>query len=433
MLILPVPGTLTAAYLVPSSMDGTAASELIVRDLPRHIANPLAEIAARLLHDGLARVSGRPASDFRPVPAELQRYLGVEPEAVRAVRDATAFVLVSATWSPGWPPMHEWAARACAATLACAEKEKEQGVVVDTFVPRILSPQQCFPTLPVNDSQFRLSQWVVVFQSTSSTGTWLTTKGLGRFGLPELQVRNVPPQYGEPWTSLMYGIASRVLRLWLEALRARGDASFAEIPTLVEAGEADVARAHAAEPRGGGNTRLRLTFDPASQAGVDSFLTIQPLEDYGGSAGEYFAGMCADVFGRADHETRYVPTGTQEMDKAMATAGSQLPAVRRRFLEGEIPPRARLMVKHRIVATDGSQSSEYPWAYVTSWDDPAKVLGNSAGDAVLDPRVRVGRPIVISAESVVDWAIWIDGEGVVEGGLTNVVASEQGQPQPPEG
>ena len=117
----------------------------------------------------------------------------------------------------------------------------------------------------------------------------------------------------------------------------------------------------------------------------------------------------------------------------MATARSQLPAVRQRFLSGEIPLRARLMVKHRIVATDGSQSSEYPWAYVTAWDDPAKVLGNSAGDAVLDPRVRVGRPIVISAESVVDWAIWTDGEGVVEGGVTNVVASEQGQTQPPDG
>lgn len=162
------------------------------------------------------RVSDLPASEVQPLPVELQRYLGAEPEAVRAVASAEAFVVVTATWRPGWPPLHEWAARACAAVLASEEK----GVVVDTFVPQILSPERCFLTLPANDSQFRLSQWLLVFQSTSSTGTWLTTKGLGRFGLPELQVMNVPPQYGEPWNSLKNGIARRALIVWLDALRA---------------------------------------------------------------------------------------------------------------------------------------------------------------------------------------------------------------------
>ncbi len=417
-LILPVPDGLTAAYLVPASLGGAAARELILRTLSSHIVDPLAEVVAKLLQDGLVRVSDQPASGVPPLPAELQQYMGVEPEAVRVVASAGAFVVVTATWRPGWPPLHEWAARACAAVLASEEK----GVLVDTFVPQVLSPERCFPTLPANDSQFRLDKWLLVFQSASSTGTWLTTKGLGRFGLPELQVMNVPPQYGEPWNSLMYGIARRVLIVWLDALRARGDASFAEISAPVEVSESDVARAHAADPRGGGSARLRLVFDPAAEAGVDSFLTIHPPQDFPGSAGEYFAGVCAEVFGRVDHETRYVRAGSQGMEEAIATARSQLPAVRQRFLAGEIPLLARLMVKHRIVATDGSKSSEYPWAYVTSWTDPAKVLGNSAGDAALDPRIRAGRPIVISAECVVDWAIWIDGEGIVEGGLTNVAA-----------
>ena len=386
-LILPVSDGLTAAYLVPASLDGAAARELVLRALSRHIADPLAEVIAKLLRDDLVRVSDLPASEVQPLPVELQRYLGAEPEAVPGgverggVRRRNGHLA-----GPGWPPLHEWAARACAAVLASEEK----GVVVDTFVPQILSPERCFLTLPANDSQFRLSQWLLVFQSTSSTGTWLTTKGLGRFGLPELQVMNVPPQYGEPWNSLMNGIARRALIVWLDALRARGDAAFAEISAPVTVSESDVARAHAAEPRGGGSARLRLAFDPASEVGLESFLTIRPPE---------------------------------RMEKATATARSQLPAVRQRFIAGEIPLRARLMVKHRIVATDGSESSEYPWAYVTSWADPAKVLGNSAGDAALDPRIRLGRPIVISAESVVDRAIWIDGEGIVEGGLTNAAAT----------
>ena len=80
------------------------------------------------------------------------------------------------------------------------------------------------------------------------------------------------------------------------------------------------------------------------------------------------------------------------------------------------------MIKHEITVPG---RAEYPWAYVTSWADPARVLGNSAGDATLDPGVRAGRPIVVAAETIIDWAIWIDGRGIVEGGQTNVIAQRQ--------
>lgn len=81
-LILPVSDGLTAAYLVPASLDGAAARELVLRALSRHIADPLAEVIAKLLRDDLVRVSDLPASEVQPLPVELQRYLGAEPEAV---------------------------------------------------------------------------------------------------------------------------------------------------------------------------------------------------------------------------------------------------------------------------------------------------------------------------------------------------------------
>ena len=77
------------------------------------------------------------------------------------------------------------------------------------------------------------------------------------------------------------------------------------------------------------------------------------------------------------------------------------------------------MIKHEISAQG---RAEYPWAYVTSWADPDRVLGNSSGDAALDPAIRAGRPIVVDAGTIIDWAIWIDGKGIVEGGQTNVIA-----------
>jgi hypothetical protein len=82
------------------------------------------------------------------------------------------------------------------------------------------------------------------------------------------------------------------------------------------------------------------------------------------------------------------------------------------------------MVKHALMTPTGT---EYPWVYVNSWADPAKVLGSSAADAICDPQVRTGRTVVIGANVIVDWAIWIDGRGIVGGGLMNNVALSQGR------
>jgi hypothetical protein len=83
-----------------------------------------------------------------------------------------------------------------------------------------------------------------------------------------------------------------------------------------------------------------------------------------------------------------------------------------RFLTGDLPPQAWLMVKYEIPAG----GSEYPWAYVTSWKSPEKVLGSSAGDVLTDPVIRAGQPVAIDAATIVDWAVWIDGQGITKAG-----------------
>jgi hypothetical protein len=67
------------------------------------------------------------------------------------------------------------------------------------------------------------------------------------------------------------------------------------------------------------------------------------------------------------------------------------------------------------------------WAYVTSWKSPEKVLGSSAGDVLTDPAIRAGRPVAIDATAIVDWAVWIDGQGIIEGGQTDAVAIQEGK------
>jgi hypothetical protein len=421
-LILPVPRLMSAVYLVPVALSAQDAKDRTAAGLSARLVSPLGVAARMMLDAGTVIVEAKPSSSLPPLPGWLQENLGVAPELVRAVTEAGEFVVVRALCQPGWPPMHEWAGRACAAVLA-----EQAGVpLVDTGTRRVLAADAALRTLPAADGAgFRLADWMLVFQSTGSAGLWMTTKGLSRFGPPELQVRNVPPQLGDAWTQVLTGLASGLLGTWLNALRDRAEPAFASVPAVLEVREGDIARGYDARGREGpAAAAVRLTFDPSPQDDEDSFLTVQPPDDYPASAGEFLAGVCAALFGPPAREIRYLAP-SDEMEKAMRAARKGLPAVRARFLAGDLPPRARLMVKHEISVAG---RAEYPWAYVTSWSDPARILGNSAGDATLDPGIRAGRPIVVDSATIIDWAIWIDGRGIVEGGQTNVIAQGHAAP-----
>jgi hypothetical protein len=414
-LILPVPRLMSAVYLVPVALSAQVAQDRVTAGLDARLASPVGVAARMMLDAGTVTVTAVPSSSLPPFGVRLQEYPEVDPELVRVVSAAGEFVMIRAVSSPGWPPMHEWAGRACAAVVAA-----EAAVpLVDTATPQVLTADAALRTLPAaEDARFRLADWMLVLQSAGSGGLGLTTKGLGRFGLPELQVRNVPPQLGRAWTRVLNGVASRLLGTWHDALRDQAGLAFAQLPELLEVREDDIARAYDTPGTSGPAVTVRLTFDPSPEEGADGVVSIQPPDDYSASAGEFMAGVHATLFGRSGQEIRHL-LPSKEMDRAMRAAREALPAVRARFLAGDLPPRAQLMIKHELSAQG---RAEYPWAYVTSWADPDRILGNSVGDATLDPAIRAGRPIVVDAGAIVDWAIWIDGKGIVEGGQTNVIA-----------
>ncbi len=340
-------------------------------------------------------------------------------------------VVIRAVADPASAPLHEWCARAAAAVLATG-----LGVpVVDAFVPRILDPGAALSALPGADMKLRLADWVVVFQSAGELGVWITTKGLGRWGLPELQARNVSPEFARPWVAALTGIAGRLVSLWHQALRSDPRPAFAQVPAELTVSADDLAWAYkgSAIPereRSAGQPAavVRLVADPVPDPAHDSFLTVTPPAGYPASAGEHLAEVCASLFGAPEPEVRRVRQ-TEAMDQAIATARRSLPGIRERFLSGGLQPPAQLMVKHKLaVPEDPPGGGEYVWAYVTSWRDPARILGYSASDAITDERVRRGRPAVIDVAAICDWAAWTPGEGITEGGWTNAVATATDPP-----
>ncbi len=432
-LILPIPELLAATYLIPATLSTGAAQARAREAVSARLDDSLGSLVlATLDMPMLVIFEARSGSDIPPLPVTLQRSLGASAEQIEAVASAASLIEIRGLYRAGWPPIQQGAARAAAAALAA-----DLGVpVVDTSVPRILDPEAALAALPEGDLAVRLSEWVLVLRSPRPLGLWFTTKGLGRFGLPELQVRNVPPQLARPWTVGLTGLASRLLDLWLAALAEAGVAAFAEIPELIEVTEADVASAYTLTPRGAGLSdtglsgagpscppgagcaRVQLAFDPATDDSSDSYLTVLPPGDWPASAGEHLAAVCSALLGAPERDVRKVRAG-KAMQQAMIRARESLPGVRARYLSGELGPDEQLLLKHKVAAAD---DHEYVWAYVTSWAEPSRVLASSADDADSDPLIRVGRPIVIDTAAIVDWAIWIDGSGIVEGGWTNDVA-----------
>lgn len=327
---------------------------------------------------------------------------------------------------PGWPPLHELSARTLAAVLA----RSSGGPIVDMSITKALSAEDALASIPEGTDLPRVADWVMVLQSAGERGMWMTTKGLSRFGLPELEVEDLPPQAVEAWTSILTGIALGLVRRFSQAIRPDGASpttvAFVELDRLHEVRLADLAAAYAADPpEEDAQAWVQLEPRPQSDPDADSFLAVSPPDAFSRSRAEFFIDVAADLLGHDAAEVRYVAP-TDEMDAAMATAISCLDVARARFLAGEFQARTLLMVKWQLDHADGT---EYPWAFVTDWSDVGVLQANSASDADHDPSVRVGRPLRLRREAVVDWGVWVDGEGLIEGGWTNALL--EGQPPPP--
>ena len=141
---------------------------------------------------------------------------------------------------------------------------------MDTATPKILAADAALQTLPADGRrrvQARgLDAGVLLGRDRGPADD---DQGPGRFGLPELQVRNVPPQLGRAWTHVLTGLASSLLGIWLTALRDRAEPAFAQLPAALEVREADIARAYDAPDTEGPAVRPVRLYGCSSPANAD--------------------------------------------------------------------------------------------------------------------------------------------------------------------
>lgn len=419
-LPVPVPESLDATYLVPIVGLPKVSPKTAVEGLAGRLAEPVHGLAKQMLDSPLMTVDTRPVSEFPELPPDLLTAFGATEAQLARLAAATHLVVVQAEYRPGWPPAHEWAARAVAAAVA----ETVDGDVVDVFGLQFLDPAAALRSLPDEQGRIRLVDWVLVPYSSDADGLWFTTKGLRRFGLLELQAQGVPDHLTRAWGAVMTGAARRLLRDWTEGLAGEEVPAFVQLPVLATVTGHDIAVAYGNPEQHGATAPvlLRLELDPATDPDADSFLTLNPPPGHPGPPGRYFAAACATLFNGIQPDVRYARSG-DAMSRAIATARAALDDIRARFLAGALPAESQLVVKYGLPGDDGP---EYVWAGVTSWDTPERIVGASASDAAGDPTVRIGAPVVVEAADVVDWAV-LDATGVIEGGWTQAVL-DAGEP-----
>ncbi|MGF7234339.1 MAG: hypothetical protein ACQSGP_32200 [Frankia sp.] len=301
-LTLSVPRNLAAIYLVPVNAPLRDPAALVRREIERRLVEPLRHLTLDALGRGQAHVDVWWAGDVAVPPADMFAAMGAPPSLLSAVRRAPRFVVVSMVGAPGAPPLHEWCGRAIATTIARAIG----GPVVDVFTPRLLEVGKAAGSLPTGDRPPPLAGWLFVPYSPTDGGYWATTKGLGRFGLPELQTLVVPGELMFPWCRALTAIASRLLDAWHERLGTSdgAPAAFLELAAELGVNADDAAEAYGETPsalvddggRGRGDARVRLILDPTCP-GRDTFLTVTPPDGFAGTSTDHLAAVCAATGG----------------------------------------------------------------------------------------------------------------------------------------
>jgi hypothetical protein len=293
-IVLSVPESLTATYLVPCTHypeDPFDAVDAYLLTLDE----PLRELVQEMLDNGRCSIDVAHTSEVQPpISGIVHRFRGDPSADVVTAADYVAVIVV--VQRPGWPPAHELSARVLAAGVA----RTMDVPVIDMEVRRLISIADLERTYPDASGRISLTSWVGRMMSPEAGEAWITTKGLGRFGLPELQVDNVPVHLGRAWGDAIIGLAHALLGWWTAAATREGDPAFVELPSLFTFGRRDVAAAYGDAPDGDdgavANVTVRLELDP-SLPSHDTFLTVLPPIEYPGPAADFFAEIGERLFG----------------------------------------------------------------------------------------------------------------------------------------
>jgi len=296
------------------------------------------------------------------------------------------------------------------------------GVVFDPDALRIIDRQEG-PKWFSPVGLVSAARHIIVPFSVGDSGLgWMTTRGLQKFGLPDLQLKDIPPHL-QRLSILLNAVAQFLVETGFRATaNAEGDVSSLLLDREVTIDPSVIQRAlgkPADDVAADAEIMVGLQFDPT--AGDFPFITIARPGDVLSDQGEWLYAVMKRLV-PVDYVPRLVPRESDEMAAAHERAVAELPQIRARFQAG-LQPGEVLMIKHGFPTPDDDR--EYMWVTVTSWRDD-KISGRLSNIPNDVPLLSIGQEVRISESEVFDWVLLL-GNGETKGGYTNLVAMGQAE------
>lgn len=430
-LRLPLPQSTLVAYAVyfrsqrPEPPTAEQLLPVVTAWLERHARDPLRQAVREFIDRGLLQIQVGGLDLLPSPPRELLSAWRPGELEERRYAEATHMVAIFAEDLLSPPRFGFWAALGAARALA----EASGGVILDPDFPRLLKLDSIQEDLPA-DGRIQVTDHILVPQSVDQRGLmWMTTKGVSKFGLPELEIRDAPPNLAESLGFVINATAQHLAqKLW--HLYAEREEPPKELPVgpEIRIGLEDVVAAYGGDnftgpPEGSqGWAMLRLEFH-SGRGRSDDFLRLVPPVGVREKHGVWLNGVLSDLLGVGESTLRNVKTDSEAMDAAHRQAVSELPHIKQRFLAG-LQPGETLIIKYGF-PTQGDQS-EYMWLAVNTWRGD-RIQTQLMNNPQIRLDLRAGQPVEIREGDVYDWAL-MRPDGEMEGGYTNRVVMRDGEP-----
>jgi uncharacterized protein YegJ (DUF2314 family) len=404
----------------------TQIRRVVWRWVDRHTSDKWHGPLQELLMTDRLEVSIGSKQGLPPPSSETLRRAGAGKQELRRLQAATHYVALSVTDRPdGSLYRGLWGGIAAARAVAAGFS----GVIVDPALEETQPVASHAQRLPA-DTPLRITDHVSVAYSLEKSGLgWMATEGMSKFGLPELQVEDYPPDLSYDLGTVLFAAGRRLLSE-LEARpeehrRARGGL---RIPSelrldrraLVEPGE-PVPALPAREGRGW--TTVRLRYDPGGPNEVP-VLTLLPPRSSRAEHGVWLNSLCTDLFGNQSTFRRIDPD-SPAMIAARERAAAELPRVKKRFLAG-LRAGELLYVKTGVDTQSGDR--EYMWVVVNTWKGYL-LTGQLSNDPRWSQKLRAGQTVHLYDSDVVDWMLDLP-DGRTEGNYTGAVKDEDAAAAP---
>jgi uncharacterized protein YegJ (DUF2314 family) len=362
----------------------------------------------------MRKLEVRPVSQLAAPPMQMLKAMGLGETEEERMRHATHVVMVATYDALRYPRFGLIAAVAVARALAL----KLGGVIFDPQCGKVLRIDTHDQELP-DTPWLPVATQIVIPHSVDSKGIgWMTTVGMEKYGLPNLELRQIPPNLGDAIAPIMSGIIQKLVWAVFTENQERGTPSVEIVvgPDL-EISSEDISQAFGTKSESGekvGTTQIRIGYYP-DKRGEERFLGVMPPEAFKNRPEEWMYLMLDDLLGRED-KIGHVNKDSEMMEAAHYRATAELPEVKRRFL-AKLPVGSNLFIKHGFPTSDGDR--EFMWIAVQTWTGD-KISGILANEPLDVPGLRAGSPVQISEAEAFDWTI-SHHDGRMEGGYTTKV------------